>query len=136
MKLFIKINVFCSCYLRGNFCVNPPSTPGITIETNILKSECFCECKKQFRKGFLAAYTAIWGGMIIFLQNHLVSPFVNLHIFFCLGLMYKKKKTKKVVCWRVCLLLFTSSHLHGVVTEPAKGISINSKAANNKAVVM
>lgn len=92
MKLFIKINVFCSCYLKGNFCVNPPSTPEITIETNILKSECFCESKKQFRKGFLAACTAIWGGMIIFLQNHLVSPLV--YIFFCRGLVYKKRKKK------------------------------------------
>ena len=57
--------------------------------------------------------------------------FVSLRVLFYWVSVYKKK----VVCWRVCLLLFTP-HLCGVVTESAKGISINSKASNNKAVVM
>lgn len=75
MRWFTKISVFCSRHLRGKFCVNSPSAPEITIEANILKSECFCEVKKQLKKGFPAACSAIWGEVNIFLQNHLVSPF-------------------------------------------------------------
>lgn len=32
--------------------------------------------------------------------------------------------------------MFTTSHLHGAVAYPAKGILIKSKASNNKAIVV
>lgn len=132
MKLSLKLSVSCSCHFQGKFCVNSPSAPEITIEANTLKSRMLLEVKKQFRKGFRAACSAIWGGMNSFSKQSLSEPLGKPPRFLLsrLGVWEQGGVLKSLPA------LVYSFSLTWCSNSTSQRNFINSKAANNKVIVL
>lgn len=123
MTLFIKImvfcpmsfagKIFCEIFFHSEICI-------IIVEANILKSECILWSYKAIKK-------VLPGSVVCNLEKSEYLSTKSLSEYFHKPTQLYSVEAwwiRKKSCW-ICLLLFTPSHLHGVVAYPAKGILIH-----------